>query len=91
MKQQSSHVLSIDTLNSLQFIPKRGDRIFLRGELGAGKTTLAKRMISEFLGKDVAVKSPTYIYYNRYGGNDIPIYHFDLYRLGSYDEFINIA
>ncbi len=34
------------------------------------------------------MKSPTYIYYNRYGEN---IYHFDLYRLQSYDDFVNIG
>lgn len=45
-------------------------------------------MISSLLGKNTAVKSPTYVYYNRYGDH---IYHFDLYRLGSYEDFVNIG
>lgn len=34
------------------------------------------------------MKSPTYIYYNKYGDH---IYHFDLYRLQTYDDFVNIG
>jgi tRNA threonylcarbamoyladenosine biosynthesis protein TsaE len=60
----------------------------LCGDLGAGKTTISKYIIQSLLGKEVAVKSPTYIYYNKYGEN---IYHFDLYRLQSYDDFVNIG
>lgn len=91
MQQQSSYILSIDALKSLPFVPRRGDRIFLRGELGAGKTTLARQIISTFLDKEVSVKSPTYIYYNCYGDTETPLYHFDLYRLWDYNEFVNIA
>ena len=40
------------------------------------------------LGIETPVKSPTYVYYNKYGEN---VYHFDLYRLGSYDDFVNIG
>ena len=36
----------------------------------------------------MAVKSPTYVYYNRYRDS---IYHFDLYRLQSYEDFVNIG
>lgn len=39
------------------------------------------------LNMQMSVKSPTYTYYNKYGD----IYHFDLYRLGSYDDFVNIG
>lgn len=69
-------------------MPKKGDRVFLRGDLGAGKTTISKHIISSLLGVEMPVKSPTYVYYNRYGAN---IYHFDLYRLNSYDDFVNIG
>ncbi|NCP76999.1 tRNA (adenosine(37)-N6)-threonylcarbamoyltransferase complex ATPase subunit type 1 TsaE [bacterium] len=44
--------------------------------------------MSSLLGIETPVKSPTYIYYNKYGQN---IYHFDLYRLQSYDDFVNIG
>lgn len=62
--------------------------MFLRGDLGAGKTTISRHIISTLLGIQTPVKSPTYIYYNKYGEN---IYHFDLYRLRSYDDFVNIG
>lgn len=34
------------------------------------------------------VKSPTYVYYKKYGGN---FYHFDLYRIEDYETFVNIG
>jgi len=39
------------------------------------------------LKKEQEIVSPTYVYYNKYGEN----YHFDLYRLSGYEEFIQIA
>lgn len=56
-----------------------GDLICLWGELGAGKTQLAKG-IAEGLGVDATVNSPTFILMNEYAGR-IPLFHVDLYRL----------
>jgi tRNA threonylcarbamoyladenosine biosynthesis protein TsaE len=88
MQAKIFYHLTRDNFTSLPVFPKKGDRIFLHGDLGAGKTTISKQIISSLLGIDVSVKSPTYIYYNKYGQN---IYHFDLYRLQSYDDFVNIG
>lgn len=57
-----------------------GDIVCLSGELGAGKTTLA-RGIAKGLGYDGRVSSPTFTLMNVYHGR-CPVYHFDFYRLG---------
>jgi tRNA threonylcarbamoyladenosine biosynthesis protein TsaE len=60
--------------------------IFLFGDLGAGKTTLAQGFIKEALSSDVTVESPTYAYLKTYFGA-LPIHHFDLYRV-DYKEMV---
>ena len=67
------------------------ERIFaFYGNLGAGKTTLIKRLCS-VLGVAESVSSPTFNLVNVYDGEEEEIYHFDFYRIKDEMEALNIG
>lgn len=62
-----------------------GDVLVLTGDLGAGKTQLTKG-IAAGMGVVGDVTSPTFTIEMVYEGAEMPLYHFDLYRLDDPDQ-----
>lgn len=67
-----------------------GGIITLDGDLGAGKTAFV-RGFAKGLGTKDTVVSPTFTIVNEYLHGDIPIFHFDVYRIDSPDEMYDIG
>ena len=64
---------------------RSGDVLVLTGDLGAGKTQLTKGMAAG-MGVTDDVTSPTFTIEMVYKGAEMPLYHFDLYRLDDPDQ-----
>ena len=67
-----------------------GTVIAYTGDLGAGKTAFT-RGLARGLNIPERVTSPTFTIVNEYEGGRLPLFHFDMYRLGSSDELFDIG
>ena len=67
-----------------------GDIVALIGDLGTGKTTLTK-YIAKGLGVTENIDSPTFNIVKEHKSGIIPLFHFDVYRLSSGDELLDIG
>ncbi len=67
-----------------------GAVVAFTGDLGAGKTAFV-RGLARGLGISERVTSPTFTIVNEYEGGRLPLFHFDLYRLGGPEELFDIG
>jgi len=93
MKEKKEYVYGLEDLpaivDEVRQLLERYRVLTLEGPLGAGKTTLVKELLRA-AGVTDTVTSPTFTYVNSYeDGRGRTFYHFDLYRLGSLDEFLS--
>jgi len=94
----SKYNIRINSLDQLQEVAEQLKQslkdhrlLAFNGKMGAGKTTFIK-VLCESLGIEDVVTSPTFAIINQYESvNGDPIFHFDFYRLESYQEALNIG
>jgi len=89
--------VTLDSLNATRALAGRiasglcnGTAVALEGDLGAGKTALA-RGILEALGVTEAVPSPSFTLVQIYETPRFPVFHYDLYRIEKPDELRELA
>jgi tRNA threonylcarbamoyladenosine biosynthesis protein TsaE len=70
---------------------RAGDTLLLTGVIGAGKTHLCRSVIRSLMGKLEEVPSPTYTLVQTYEGDDVEVWHADLYRLSDSSELIELG
>ena len=65
--------------------------VALHGDLGVGKSEIARTIIQTLCGQDTVVPSPTFTLVQTYVVGDKKISHFDLYRIGDPAELVEIG
>ena len=91
----SLEVKTAEIAKNFSKIIKKGDVVFLYGEIGVGKTTFVRHLINNFQNNNnllvSEVPSPTFNLLNEYEIKDLIIQHYDLFRLKNADETKNIG
>lgn len=88
--QSQSVAQTIKFACSLAHCLRKGDILCLYGNLGSGKTTFTKGIARGLKINQDTVNSPTFVLLNEYKGK-LPLFHFDLYRIGSVKEIALIG
>lgn len=69
---------------------EQGDVICLNGDLGVGKTIFTQGF-AKGLGIEEPVNSPTFTIIQQYDSGRLPLYHFDVYRIGDISEMDEVG
>ena len=77
--------------HELSLVARPGDVILLAGDLGSGKTSLARGLISALHDRPTEVPSPTFTLMQTYEGCRLPVVHCDFYRVKSADEIAELG
>src|ERR1700741_4973293 len=75
----------------LALMARAGSVICLHGELGAGKTALARSFIRALADEEIEVPSPTFTLVQTYDTTRVPVAHIDLYRLDASEELTELG
>lgn len=75
----------------LSRLARVGDVLALEGDLGTGKTVFARAFIRALCGADTEVPSPTFTLLQVYDDGEVPVHHFDLFRLETPDEALELG
>jgi tRNA threonylcarbamoyl adenosine modification protein YjeE len=82
---------SKELAHALASILQKGDVVTFHGDLGAGKTFIAREIIRFFCGAETHVPSPTFNILQVHKATDFSIYHYDLYRLKAKEELYELG
>lgn len=84
--EQETKQFGIELGKSLE----QGDVVALIGDLGTGKTALTK-YIAQGMGVQDMITSPTFTIVQEYHSGRLPLYHFDVYRIGDSEEMFELG
>ena len=91
----SKESLTANLAKKFSKIFKKGDIVFLYGEIGVGKTTFVRYLINDLQKQKknplTEITSPTFSLLNEYKIKNLTIQHFDLFRIKDSDETKNIG
>ena len=87
----STREATLDFARGLALDLRQGDVVLLDGDLGAGKSEIARAMIRALAGEPVEVPSPTFTLVQRYDTDYCPITHADLYRIDHPEDLAELG
>lgn len=86
--REGTHALAVNIMELMLPAPRL---VILKGDLGAGKTTLVKGIAQAIGANPDEVTSPTFTLVHEYQGTKLKLYHLDLYRLEKDEDLLQLG